>query len=484
MKTMFIVMSVCMSGIAQAQIYSDASVYLPNSGAKGQSMDVVAVDVDGDKDLDIILANEFQPNTILLNDGKGKFTNGTIGKLPQIVRDSEDIAFADFNGDGFIDLIFCSEDDIVMGKTKVHEYYLGDGKGGFEIAPYTLPDSEANALAVADINRDNIPDIIIGNNGKNTVLINDGKGRFVIENDRLPSGEKTTQDLAFVDVNGDGILDIFEGNEDGNELYIGNTEGYFTNVTETHLPKDLNIETRKVSFADIDGDKDMDIFLANVGFSPGKDPQNRLLINNGNGIFTDKTEAQLPADEDHTIDAIFEDVDGDSDMDLLLANVFGAHIKCYFNDGNGNFTDNTLDVFEEYYVRDALGIIAADFNGDGLRDLYVCDRYTPNKAQKDVLFIKNTVNSVETTAKNAGEFMVSPHPVHKEFSLKIDNNTLTSLSLFNQLGEYVCPLRFVSVQPGIFHCTIEQDDIVNGIYYVNVVDRYTSLRKPILICKE
>lgn len=483
MKTIIITLCLCYSSTAYGQIFTNASTNLPNNGAKGQSMDVVAVDVDGDKDLDIVLANEFQANTILINDGKGNFKNGTAGKLPQIIRDSEDIAYADFNGDGFVDLVFCSEDDIVMGKTKVHEYYLGDGKGGFTSAPFILPDSEANAIATADINRDGFPDIILGNKGKNTVLINDGKGNFAIENNRLPSDEKTTQDLAFVDVNGDGILDLFEGNEDGNELYIGNEQGYFTKVTETHLPKDFDIETRKICFADIDRDKDMDIFLANVEFKPGKDPQNRLLINNGNGIFTDKTAAQLPADEDHTIDAIFEDVDGDKDMDLLLANVFGAHIKCYFNDGNGNFTDNTLDVFEEYYVRDALGIIAADFNGDGLRDLYICDRYNPNKVQKDLLLINAGTTKVASFDDKPNDYKLFPHPVGNTFSVNIDTEDIESISLINQCGEYISPVGFTMVKQGIFTCTIENNRIADGLYYVKIATRSSSLSKPIIIQK-
>ncbi|HRK58220.1 MAG TPA: VCBS repeat-containing protein [Candidatus Kapabacteria bacterium] len=483
MKTIIITLCLCYSSTAYGQIFTNASTNLPNNGAKGQSMDVVAVDVDGDKDLDIVLANEFQANTILINDGKGNFKNGTAGKLPQIIRDSEDIAYADFNGDGFVDLVFCSEDDIVMGKTKVHEYYLGDGKGGFTSAPFILPDSEANAIATADINRDGFPDIILGNKGKNTVLINDGKGNFAIENNRLPSDEKTTQDLAFVDVNGDGILDLFEGNEDGNELYIGNEQGYFTKVTETHLPKDFDIETRKICFADIDRDKDMDIFLANVEFKPGKDPQNRLLINNGNGIFTDKTAAQLPADEDHTIDAIFEDVDGDKDMDLLLANVFGAHIKCYFNDGNGNFTDNTLDVFEEYYVRDALGIIAADFNGDGLRDLYICDRYNPNKVQKDLLLINAGTTKVASFDDKPNDYKLFPHPVGNTFSVNIDTEDIESISLINQCGEYISPVNYVVREQGVVDCLIENENLANGVYYVKIGQKKSLLTTPIIIQK-
>ena len=53
-------------------------------------MDVRAVDIDGDEDLDIILANEFQGNTILSNDGNGNFYQTPLsGNLPQPIHDSE-----------------------------------------------------------------------------------------------------------------------------------------------------------------------------------------------------------------------------------------------------------------------------------------------------------------------------------------------------------------------------------------------------------
>jgi hypothetical protein len=58
---------------AQVLLYTDSTGNLPTAGASGQSMDVVAVDVNGDGDLDIVLANEFQRNRLLFNDGSGHF---------------------------------------------------------------------------------------------------------------------------------------------------------------------------------------------------------------------------------------------------------------------------------------------------------------------------------------------------------------------------------------------------------------------------
>ncbi len=365
------------------KLYTDASEQLPEPGTKKASMDVVAADLDGDGDLDIVLANEFQPNTILMNDGKGNFTDESEKRLPQIVHDSEDVVAKDFNGDGFIDLIFCSEDD------KVHEFYLNNGKGYFTPAPYQFPNSEANAIISEDINKDGKPDVIFGNNGQNQLFINQGKGIFKLEEDRLPKINKVTQDLALIDIDKDGDLDLIEANEDGNVLYLNNGKGFFTDVTKTNLISNENMESRKIAFADIDKDGDIDLLFANVNFKGNKNPQNRLFVNDGTGIFTDVTTTQLPQDKDHSIDAIFTDIDNDNDADIIIANVFGGKIKVYLNDSKGNFILGSDRLLGGKIKIDALGVICTDLNGDKLKDLYFCDRYNPQQDNKDVLLIKN-----------------------------------------------------------------------------------------------
>lgn len=69
----------------------------------GPTMDARPVDVDADGDLDLVLAMEFAPNVLLLNDGTGRFTDAS-DRLPRTRHDSEDIAAADFDGDGDPDL--------------------------------------------------------------------------------------------------------------------------------------------------------------------------------------------------------------------------------------------------------------------------------------------------------------------------------------------------------------------------------------------
>ena len=439
MKKTILLLLTLLPALAYSQLYTDASSQLPNNGAKSASMDVRAADIDKDGDLDIILANEFQANTILINDGNANFSNGTAGKLPQEVHDSEDVAIDDFNKDGFLDLVFCSEDDVVNGGQDVHEYYLGNGSGSFSIAGYQPPDTEANAVIVAEINGDTFPDLLFGNDGITTVLINQGNGEFAPENNRLPQVIRTTQDLAMADVDGDGDMDLFEGNENGNVLFINDGNGFFTDETNQRLPGGLNIETRKVTFGDVDDDGDMDIFLSNVAFIPGKNQQNRLFLNDSTGHFTDVSSTHLPADNDLTIDAIFEDVDLDGDPDLVVCNVFGAPIKLYRNDGSGHFSLATFTVFGQTYIRDALGVIAEDFNGDGLKDLYICDRYQQQTNRKDLLLLRNPVVSTGEV-KPQTPFKLYPNPAGSELYIETQEQVQGIAELYDLNGRMISNL--------------------------------------------
>ena len=198
------------TGVPPEALYRDVtSTHLPSGLLTGQSMDAGAGDVDGDGDLDIVIANEFNPNILLLNDGNGRFSNGS-ARLPPDIRDSEDVGLADFDGDGDLDIVVVSEDD------QVNELYFNDGTGRFSDEGHRLPvRGTTNGVVVADLTGDGFPDILLANNGQDAFLVNDGEGNFIDETAaRLPRSGDVTQDLELGDVDGDGDLDIVTANAD------------------------------------------------------------------------------------------------------------------------------------------------------------------------------------------------------------------------------------------------------------------------------
>src|SRR5688500_46921 len=108
-------------GMAQPLYTEVTPTHLP-AGIAGRRMNAAAADADGGGDLDVALAMEFQRKVLLVNDGRGRFTNASL-LLPRAIHDSEDVAFADFDRDGDLDLVFVSEDD------RKDELYLNDQRG-------------------------------------------------------------------------------------------------------------------------------------------------------------------------------------------------------------------------------------------------------------------------------------------------------------------------------------------------------------------
>lgn len=350
------------------------------------SMSAVVADLDGDGLLDLVVPQEFLANKLLRNVGEGRFEDIS-SRLPPLdpgafpsgppAHDSEDVAVADFNGDGVLDLIFVSEDDVKMGRTNVHEHYRGLAAGGFERIWDALPDTEADAVAHADLNGDGAPDLLIAGAGQDRLLMNDGKGGFVDETSRrLPREAATAQDAKFVDIDADSDLDLVLALEGGHALWINDGRGVFADETSRRLPFiGAHVEARKVAFADVNGDGHGDLYFCHVGWM-SRAPQDALYLNDGKGVFTDVTGGWLPKEEDTTVDAQFLDLDGDGDLDVVRANL--GPLTVWENTG-ASFVDATERFLPAPIEAQILGVAPADFNNDGAIDLYIACLAGPNK---------------------------------------------------------------------------------------------------------
>jgi hypothetical protein len=360
----------------------------PRLSTARNGMAVQLADLDGDGDLDVVVPQEFLPNKLLRNDGNrfvdvsnllppldpAKLAGGPPG------HDSEDVAVADFNGDGRLDLIFVSEDDGKLGRKDVHEYYRSNAEGGYERMLGALPDSEANTVAHADLNGDRASDLFIGGAGQDRLLINDGAGGFRDEtSERLPREAATAQDAEFLDIDRDGDLDLVLGLEGGQAIWINRGGGRFVDESSTRLPPSTElVETRRVVAHDIDADGDLDLYFANVGWM-GRAPQDRLLRNDGAGKFEDITAAWLPEESDTTLDALFVDLEGDGSVELVRGNM--GSLTIWAREGD-RFVPATDRYITFPIAAQILALAVADLDGDGLKDLYIACLAGPNKDPK------------------------------------------------------------------------------------------------------
>ena len=245
--------------------------------------------------------------------------------------------------------------------------------------------------AAGDFNRDGWQDLFLlagGNGGvPDRLYINNGNGTFT---DKAAAWGVASIEMgkgvAVGDYNKDGWPDLYvtSAGTPGSfgpckhRLYRNNAGTGFTNVAAAAgVACTAGVEDGwGAAFGDYDLDGDLDLFVA--GFADGNEG-NRLFRNNGNGTFTDVTDAiGLFSTIDFTLKAFaprFVDMDGDRWPELLIASDYGTS-RYFRNDGDGTFTDVT-DLGGTGADENGMGQAVGDFDGNLLLDWYVTSIYLP-----------------------------------------------------------------------------------------------------------
>ncbi len=219
--------------------------------------------------------------------------------------------------------------------------------------------------------------------------------------------------VAVLDYDNDGCMDIFftngaampslkkTGPEYSNRLFHNDCKGGFTDVTEKAGVAGEGY-SNGVAVADYDNDGYPDIFVAGLN-------RNILYHNRGDGTFEDVTEkAHLGGVDPHygklwSVAAAWVDVDNDGWLDLVVSNYVQwdpklepacgtpgspgyCHPNAYHdtpnqlfrNNHDGTFTDITESSGLGAQLGKGMGVAVADYDGDGLMDIFVANDSSPN----------------------------------------------------------------------------------------------------------
>ena len=195
------------------------------------SWDMELIDVDNDYDLDMVVSCKVCTGGALYTNVGGNFVD-TSDLLPQFTNNYE-FEFADFNGDGFLDLVTINDgEQIGINKFNRPEHiFLGNGRGFVDATEQLWPDSQNlgfddNAIVVLDFDSDGDPDFLIGSlDGPDRLMINDGTGGLTVKTNVF-GGERTpgTLGIAVADLDGDGRLDCVQSQgelADDERVYLG-----------------------------------------------------------------------------------------------------------------------------------------------------------------------------------------------------------------------------------------------------------------------
>ncbi len=241
-------------------------------------------------------------------------------------------------------------------------------------------------MTKGDVNGDKLDDIFVGGGAGEAgrLFLQQKNGSFTPKAVAALENDKRSQDsdALFCDVNQDGFQDLVVGSggyasfmpEDPllqSRIYMNDGKGNFTKKADA-LPKMLT-SIGCIKAADIDGDGKIDLF-AGGRVIPGRypeTPRSYLLINDGNGKFSDQTSIFSPELEriGMVTDASWTDLNGDKKPDLILVGEW-MPVTVLVN-VNGKMVNKTTDYFDKPYSGWWNRILAEDMNGDGKVDLVI-----------------------------------------------------------------------------------------------------------------
>lgn len=368
-----------LAGVSTAQQFMhDTTNRFPQPDPLEYSSQVAIADIDGDGDLDLAFANgrgffsaQLQERVrILVNDGLGFFTDETDARTGGLIGYGRDVEFGDADGDGDLDMIVANDFNTRP------RLLMNDGAGFFtdeSLARLPAISLSCPHAAWGDVDNDGDLDLWMAKGGSSRfgsgqaqLWLNDGTGFFTDATAaQLPAALwNSPMDCIFGDLDGDFDLDMVEGHRDvRSRLFVNDGAGNFTDITIGNLPADSN--TYSYDLGDLDDDGDLDLLGANSALGSGREV---LFINDGNASFTDQTSTFLPLGSNPSVDdndSKFFDIDNDGDLDFIIASLGSSERICVNNAGTYTWTPSLITNIAD----SSLDVEVGDLNGDGTLDV-------------------------------------------------------------------------------------------------------------------
>ncbi len=359
-----------------AGAFGDKKIAHSDSGNSYQKL--VAKDMDGDGDNDILFSNFYDDIKLgwLENlDGLGNFS----GELSISEESFLSLLFLeDLDLDGDLDILTTSDFNLV--------WFENTNGQGLYSSPITIPLPMQNAdfIATGDLDGDGDLDLATHslNDDEIAWMENDGTTNFTVKNTLFTGIDGGTEVHAY-DFDGDNDLDIlFSSTFNGKIIWQENIDGE-ANILKTQVITTTANDVRNIAADDLDGDGDLDVYAASYNLGGEK----ITWYKNMDGLGTFSEEIIIANDLFRTTSVHAADVDGDGDLDMFGGAWLTDGLVIYKNtDGLGNFDtgteissisegvtsirtfdidgDNDLDVVASFYWSDEI-IWYENTTGDG-----------------------------------------------------------------------------------------------------------------------
>jgi len=325
-------------------------------------------DVDQDADLDVLYSTPDTGNgtggigygavALFRNDGTGALLPPETVPLIPGDNGASWLTTSDLTGDGWLDLV------ATTGTSGSWALVPGDGAGGFGASQMFRATGQPQGVETPDLDGDGDPDVVVVGalTTEAAVYLNPGDGTFVQPawnemTDKTKAPTSYSQ-MEVADLDNDGDQDLVVGyshnflSQYGIHVIRSNGDGTFAAPEDYPLPA----FPEEIEVADLDRDGWKDVLYLSGNFNP----RLRYRLNQGDGTFGDGTILGPVFCSTYNADIEVRDVEGDGDMDVLLANCLTGFYTI-LNDGSMNFPETKVHALSSFAT--ILG--AADFDGDG-----------------------------------------------------------------------------------------------------------------------
>ncbi len=270
-----------------------------------------------------------------------------------------DIAAADLNGDGKLDLVVANKTSGTVG------VLLGPGDGSLgALVTYAVGSGPFSvALVNTNANQDNFLDIVVTNSLSGTIGVLRGYGNGTFQA-QTTTPMRLAEALVSADFNGDGLADIaVTTRNDGVEVLLGTGNGGFGAAAHHGPGSEAEGPFAPVAIDKGDFNRDglVDLIVAN--FAGGTaDGSVSLLLGAADGGFAEAIVIPAPT---RPRDIAAADLNGDGRLDFALADSLTGSVSVFLGNGDGSFQPGAAYAL----TRSAVSLAVADLNGDGRPDI-------------------------------------------------------------------------------------------------------------------
>ena len=276
------------------------------------------------------------------------------------------LSFCDFNGDGWDDLTFTTQNDRGI------RFFINNEGTFQEIIPLVTNKAETKQVLWVDYDNDGDKDLFVtAVNAPNRLYRNEGDLNLVDVTETAGLGLVTrpTFGAAFGDFDNDGWLDLYVVTRSieiyTNYLFRNLGNGTFQEFTSNVGVTDGSKPSFCPAFFDLNNNGRQDIYIAQDRYAY----ENTLFKNMGNGLYED---ISTVSGADLAIDAMnvgIGDYDNDNDFDIYITNTAAGN-KLLQNEGDETFTE-VANICGLALYEVSWGANWFDYNNDGWLDLYV-----------------------------------------------------------------------------------------------------------------